>query len=122
MEYTKKAKLNSKPGKYLMATQRGLTKEKAKIVAGYRAGTHPARIEETKTFKQLEQRYLKDELDSVISTRQVAQALADNIMQAEDIGGRNGAIKIYKEIKEPEAIQTDGDNVMIVFKQDANQE
>lgn len=119
--YKKKPKLKSKVGKYFVATKAGKTKTESKLIAGYSPNVSTSLIEESKSFQVLESKY-SDEIQSIISKREVAQAHAENIRQEDDLGARNTAIKMFNDITEPNKGEEETkENVIIVIKEGSNQ-
>jgi hypothetical protein len=102
-KYTKKADLNSRPGKYFLAVKKGATKKDAMRIAGYGKGNNSMQIENSETFKQLA---YKDQLLQKISLGEIADAHAENIRQDTDRGARNTAIKMAYDKIEPEGAET----------------
>lgn len=117
-EYKKKADLKTKTGKYFLARQSGKNKTDSKAIAGISPTFTPTRIEANKTYQALEEKHLKNHIEDRIKGEQVANALAENIEQDKDRGARNKAIEIYHNIVEPNGIQDDSkESVIIVFKE-----
>jgi hypothetical protein len=116
-EYKKKARLNSKAGRYFLAKQKGMSTEMAKSEAGYMQGTENRAIEGTKTYQAIEAKYAET-LETLISKKEVAMAHIENIRQDTDRGARNKAIEMYKAYTEPEGeIRDTKESVIIVFKE-----
>jgi hypothetical protein len=89
--------VNSKPAKYLLAKQKGLTKREAELEV-YGTDYHNSRqIERTESYKTALEEY-KDVLEKAIPLKDTAEYHADNIRQDKDKGARNTAIKMKYEI------------------------
>lgn len=114
--YKKHPDLDTRIGKYFLNKKAGMTKSEAQRRAGFPDVNHPARIENTKTYKALEKYYYADELQKIISIQQIAQAHAENIMQDQDRGARNTAIKMAIDKIEPEEKPKDEEVVTIILK------
>ena len=114
--YFKKPKLTDKVGKYLIAKQTSKTKEEARDIARYSRNTHPQTIEATKSYQDLEKRFYSDELRQAITLKETANLQARNMRQERDLGASNVAIKMYKEVVEPETESPANDEVIVVFK------
>jgi|GEM_PF-2332862 len=113
MEKEKKPDLNTKVGKYFVARQQGKNKSEASLIAGYSSPTHSTRIEQTKTY-QVIQKYFKEEFLQQSSVEELATELLKNIRQDIDKGAKNKAIELALNRIEPEKIQEDQDDKVIV--------
>lgn len=100
---SKKADLNTRIGKYYINRQKGMNKKESQLAAGFADPMHPTRIEATKTYKAIEQRYYKDELLKQISLTDIATEQIKNIMQDNDRGAKNKAIEMALDRIEPES-------------------
>lgn len=115
-KYKKKADLNTKIGKYFMAKQAGKTKKEAQIVAGFGTPTHATRIENTETYKAIEQTYYADEMLKQISKEQIAKEQVKVILQDRDLSAKNAAIKQTLEKIEPEDQKAPEERVVVVLR------
>lgn len=106
--------LETKPGKYFLERKKGKTKKDSALAAGYADAAHTSVIEATATYKEIVKSY-KDELLSVISLQEVAEAHADNIRQDKDRGARNKAIEMAYQKIEPEQKDSQEDDRLIVI-------
>lgn len=114
--YQTKINKQGKALRYFKAKQNGKNKEQAKEIAQYRPSTTTTDIEASKQYQAIEQTYLKDHLPQAITKQEVANKLAENIRSQEG-STSNTAIKLYKDIAEPDnQDQRVQDNVIIVFK------
>jgi hypothetical protein len=114
-EYNKTPDPNSRPIKYLKARIEGKNKNEAQKEAGFADTKHPTRIENTKTYKAGLEKYLLDE-------GKVAKEHNKNIIQDNDKGAKNTAIKMWYQLnskfpKESGDLDT-GDLKIIVKKGD----
>lgn len=108
--------LETKPGKYFLERKKGKTKKDAALSAGYADAAHTSVIEATATYKEIVKSY-KDELLSVISLQEVAEAHADNIRQDKDRGARNMAIKMaYEKIEGMGEEKDDSDRLVVILR------
>lgn len=114
--YKKHPDLDTRIGKYFLNKKSGMTKSEAQRRAGFPDVNHPARIENTKTYKALEKHFYADELQKIISLQEIAQAHAENIMQDQDRGARNTAIKMAMDKIEPEDLPRDEEKVIIIMR------
>ncbi len=113
----KKADLNTKIGKYFIAKQQGKTKREAQVVAGFADTQHPTRIEATKTYQAIEQLHYKDELLKQISLRDIALEQIKVILQDDDLGAKNTAIKNAMDKIEADKILSDeADKVLVILR------
>jgi hypothetical protein len=94
----------------------GKTQEQAKAIAGYSPNYSPTEIERNPAYPAIVEK-LAEKLDKFITKDQVAEKLSNNILQEKDINGSNTAIKIYKDITEPQGItESNEEKVIIIFK------
>ncbi len=113
----KKPDLTSRAGKYFIAKASGLNKTQSAIVAGYPDGTHTHRIENSKTYQEIEKTYFKDEILKQLNLEEIAGELRKNIVQDTDRGAKNKAIEIALSKIEPDKIVSqDDDRVMVILK------
>lgn len=113
---TKKPDLNSTAGKYYKARKTAKTKKEAAEIIGV-TPQYISAIEQSKTYQEIV-RYFKDDLLEIIDQKTIAQELKKNIVQDEDRGAKNQAIKIAIERIEPEAKQSnEDDRVIVILKQ-----
>ncbi len=108
---------NSRPFKYFVNRQKGMTKKDASIEAGYHSGpTNIASIEGSETYKAIEARY-NEILTGVITMQEIAEYHADNIRQDTDRGARNKAIEMALAKLEPDKITSrDDDKIVVVLR------
>ncbi len=109
---------NTNAGKYLTARhKKGMNKSQAAQEIGIDPRNVP-QLEKTEVYQALEKKYFKDDLTDVISMRQIAEKLADNIMQDKDKGASNAAIKIALDKLEPDRVSDNAENerVFVIIK------
>jgi hypothetical protein len=105
----------AKVKKYIKAIQSGKTKEQSKIIAGYSPTTTTTDIEKTNQFKEIQNK-LADKLEQSITKQEVANKLADNI-RSDEGSTSNTAIKLFKDIVEPDGTQAaEADKVIIIIQ------
>ena len=116
-EHKKKADLNTRIGKYFVAIKKGKNKKQAQEIAGFADTMHPTRIEATKTYKAIEERF-KDTLLKEIAMQEIASLLARNMRQEANYGASNQAAQIALDKIEPEtpASDDDIDKVMVIVR------
>lgn len=113
-----KLDLNSKMGKYLVATKKGLTKKEAQIVAGYSTPTQSSQIEASETFKAMEKLYYRDRLTQKITLDEIADEQVKVIKQDKDLSSKNKAIEMALNRIEPEtSTKEDDDRLVVVLRQ-----
>lgn len=109
-------KLTGRTAKYVVARAKGLNKKEAAIEAGYKSVNNQTKIEKTKTYDAIVTHY-KDVLLGNITLNEIAQEHVKNIVQDEDRGAKNTAIKMAMERIEPDAAPPDDDDkVTVVLK------
>jgi hypothetical protein len=107
--------MKSKAAKFFVAHRiEGKNKSQASKVAGITDPRNINKIEVTKTYQTLERKYAEVLLEK-IPIEEVAEAHADNIRQKGDRGARNVAIKMLLDKVEPEALQRDADEQVVVI-------
>lgn len=107
--------MKSKAAKYFVAHRiEGRNKVQATKVAGITDPRNAQNIEKTKTYQILDRKYAEVLLER-IPMEEVAEAHADNIRQKGDRGARNAAIKMLLDKVEPEALQRDADEQVVVI-------
>lgn len=112
----KKADLNTRMGRYLLAKSVAKTKEEAMRIAGYSHQDTPQRIEKTQTYKLLEKTYYKDELLRKMTLEEIADEQIKVIKQDKELSAKNKAIEMALKKIEPEDNVSDvTNNVMIVL-------
>lgn len=114
--YKKEPELDSKIGQYYVARKQGKNKTQAQLVAGFADTMHASRIEKTKTYELLEQKFYKDELLGKISLAELADEHVKNILQDEDRGAKNKAIEMMMKKVEPDDVPNEVEVVKLVLK------
>lgn len=106
--------MNSKAAKYFVAHRiEGKKKAQAIRVAGISDPRNAQNIERTKTYQTLDRKYAEVVMEQ-ISMEEVAAEHISNIKQDGDRGAKNVAIKMLLDRVEPEALQRDADEQVIV--------
>lgn len=106
----------SKPGKYFLARQTGKNKKESALTAGYADGQHITQIESSLAYNTLTN-YFKDELLAQTNLKELAGELLKNIKQDKDRGAKNKAIEIALSKIEPDKIQPDdSDKVLVILR------
>lgn len=106
---------NLKPVKYFLNRKKGLTKRESAIRAGYSDTNHTSLIEKTKAFQEI-QNHFKDELLQQTSLQGLATELLKNVRQDKDLGAKNKAIEIALSKIEPDKVQSDdADKVLVIL-------
>lgn len=114
--YKKEPNLDTKAGLYLAAKIKGMKKGEAALAAGFSSVTHTARIEKTKTYKALEQKYFREVMLSKMTKDDIADELIKNIKQDKELGAKNKAIEIALDKIEPQDhLEDAGDKVMVIL-------
>lgn len=112
-----KADLKTTAGRYLIARHKGKNKTEASLEVGIdpRNSSH---LESSQLYQALEKRYFKDEFQDILSVRELAEELKKNVVQDEDRGAKNVAIKIALEKLEPGQIlgNQEEERVFVVIK------
>ena len=111
--YTKKPDFKTKSGKLFLAQQTMTDTESARAI-GISPNAVPT-LEKTKTYQAIKKSFA-DTLQDIISTQDIAKALAENITQETDKNARNSAIKIAIDKIEPDKIQAQAQQVNITLK------
>jgi hypothetical protein len=106
---------NTRVGKYLVNRKKGMNKKDSAISAGYPDGSNVSKIENSKSFQLLEQKFFKDEIMEQITLKGIAFELVKNINQDEDKGAKNNAIKIALDKLEPPEKEDKGTDQLIVI-------
>ena len=113
--YVKKPDLNSKIGRYFVARKKGINKTQSALMVN-EDPRNSTRLEKTKTWKALEQRFYKDELLEQITLEKLAKEHIKNILQDKDLGAKNKAIQMAKEYIEPSTtIKEEKEEVIVIF-------
>jgi len=113
--YVKKPDLNSKIGRYFVARKKGINKTQSALMVN-EDPRNSTRLEKTKTWKALEQRFYKDELLEQITLEKLAKEHIKNILQDKDLGAKNKAIQMAKEYIEPSTtIKEEREEVIVIF-------
>ena len=111
-----KVSLSGKPAKYFMNRQKGMNKKDAAVAAGYTDNNNQSKIELSKTYQTIEKSY-KNVLIEKVTMEQIADEHKKNIMQDQDKGAKNAAIKMALDKIEPEAPPGDDDDkVMVILR------
>ena len=100
MEYIKKADKNSLPARYYYYRNvKKMSKKRSQELAGYKGSPkNGLRVEATKAYRAMAAIF-GDILLNEIPPNSVAHELAKNIMQDEDKGAKNTAIRNYEEVE-----------------------
>ena len=107
--------MNSKAAKYFVANRlNGKSKSEAVRIAGISDPRNAQNIEKTQTYQILDRRY-KDIVEERISMQEVAEEHRKNILQDQDKGAKNTAIKMYMDKVEPEELKLDDEDKMVVI-------
>jgi hypothetical protein len=112
-----KINLDSKIGKYYVNRKRGMNKTKAQLEAGFPDGMHASRIENTKTYKEIDKVFYKEALMARISLGELAEEHLKNIRQDVDRGAKHRAIEMALDRIEPDKTQRDEEKVLVVLKE-----
>lgn len=113
---TKEDLKNTRAGKYLIARTKTKTKKEALELAGINPSAQST-IENSPTYKALEEKYFKGAMLEEISIQQIAKELTKNITQDEDRGAKNKAIEIALNRIEPDKItEKDDEQVIVILK------
>lgn len=112
-----KPDLDSKIGKYYVNRLKGMNKGDAQIAAGFPDKAHASRIEATKTYKTIDKMFYKESLLAKISLDELAGEHLKNILQDQDKGAKNTAIKMALDKIEPEVREDkDDDRIVVILK------
>jgi hypothetical protein len=112
--YKPSINMSSKTAKYFKAhVLEGMTKKDAMEKAGVKTLTNTTNIERTKTFQALQAKYA-DTIQKVISMEEVAFEHTKNIIQDQDKGAKNTAIKMFLERVEPDVQKLEDDDKLII--------
>lgn len=112
MAIKKKPDLNTKTGRYAIARLKTTTKKEAAIIAGMNP-TNVSRVENSPSYLAIKETF-KDALLRHITVDQLNARLAQIAINSEDNNSLN-AIKLAKEIIEPEATPKTPDTVQVFF-------
>jgi hypothetical protein len=118
-DYTKLPDLDSKIGQYYINRKvKKMNKTDAQLSAGFADRTHATRIEETKTYKELEKQFgYREEILQLITLKQIAEEQIKVAMQDKDLSSKNTAIRQLVDKVEPNAPQEDREErVLVVLK------
>lgn len=109
--------INTKAGKYLTARYSGNNKTQSAIIAEVNP-TNITHLERTEIYQAIEKKFFKDEFSAILTVRQLAEELKKNVVQDEDRGAKNAAIKIALDKLEPSVIVDNQENerVMVILK------
>lgn len=115
----KKIDLNAKPVKYFLNRKKGFNKKQSALKAGYTEAVaikQTSKIEDTLAYKEARV-YFKDEFLNQITMQEIASELRKNVIQDEDRGAKNAAIKIALDKLEPEDSQEkEPDRVIVILQ------
>lgn len=107
--------ISSKLAKYAKAVAEGKTKTEAKTIAGYAPSTRTTDIDSTNNYQTIS---MKNELLKVITPDTLAKELNKNIVQDDDKGAKNTAIKMAMDRFDPaDRPDTTPDKVVIMLKE-----
>ncbi len=105
--------------KYLREKEKGLTKKQAALNAGYKLSVAkaPSLIERSETYKEVESLY-KNIILKKLSLETLADEHIKNIIQDEDRGAKNTAIKMALDKIEPvnSNLADDDDRVTVILR------
>lgn len=103
----------SKTAKYFVNHRlKGMKKMHALVAAGL-GPTNQTNIERTDTYQALEERY-REVILKQLPMESVAAEHIKNILQDEDKGAKNKAIEMFLKKVEPEEMQKDEDEKLLV--------
>lgn len=106
--------MSTKSAKYFVKHRiEGKTKSVAAKEAGISDVRNVTNIEKTDTYQKLDAKYA-DYLAERIGMGEVAEEHIKNIKQDQDKGAKNNAIKMFLERVEPEVLQKEDDEKMII--------
>lgn len=114
-ERNKTPDLNSRTGKYFLARKKGLRQKDAAELLNIHPHYAP-RLEKTKAYQALVQTYYKDELLTRVTMGQIAEEHAKNILQDQDKGAKNTAIKMALDKVEPSEMSREDDKLIVVLR------
>ena len=110
--------MQSKSAKYFVNHNiKGMKKGVAAREAGISDVRNVGNIEKTETYQKLATKYA-EVIKEQIGMEQVAFEHAKNIVQDQDKGAKNNAIKLFLERVEPEAQKKEKDDQLIVILRD----
>ena len=112
---TKKPDLSTKTAQYFIARKKGHNQKEALKIAGYspNSNNQSTALEKSEEFGKLRE-YFADKLLQQIDLKDIASELKKNIVQDQDKGAKNTAIKIALDKIEPEQRTQDNDNDIVV--------
>jgi hypothetical protein len=116
--YNKKPDFNLKSGKLFIQQQQGKSDTESARAIGISPHNVPE-LENTKNYQAI-QKSFKDELLNIITLKDIATALSENITQTDDKNARNTAVKIAIDKVEPDKLQQQAQQVNIVLKSPDN--
>lgn len=106
--------MKSKSAKYFVAQRlKGMSKTEAIKVAGITDLRNVGKIEDTVTYRALEEKY-KDHMLKHLGMDEVAGEHAKVIMQDVNLNAKTAAIKLFLERVEPETIDPPSEDTMLV--------
>lgn len=99
--------------KYIKARQKGVSKNKAKVLAGYSENTMPKSIETTDTYKRLT---IKDSLLKHISLDEMT-AIHEKLIRSDNPAVALGSLKLgYDRIEPDSEVVEDNESVTVILK------
>lgn len=105
--------------KYIKEKEKGISKKQAALNAGYKLSVAkcPSNIEDSETYAMVDAHY-KEVLLKKISMESLADEHLKNIIQDEDRGAKNTAIKMALEKIEPTSsnLGEDDDRVTVILR------
>lgn len=108
--------ITSRPAKYYLAKKQGANKREALKIAGYGNGNQSSQVEQSKAYKEIKE-YFSDHLLKEISLKDIAKELKKNIVQDNDRGAKNTAIKLALDKIEPEdRIKDNDDDIVVILR------
>lgn len=118
----KKIERNSRIGKYVINRQKGLSKRKSALQAGYSLNTanyNLNKIEGSLQYAQaVKELSYKDELLKKTTLEEIASEQMKVVRQDGDLGAKNKAIENVTKVLEPESAGNgDDDKIIVILKQ-----
>jgi hypothetical protein len=111
-----KIDMSSRPAKFFLAKKQGSTGREALKLAGYGDGNNSTQVEKSQAYKEIKE-YFKDNLLEEITLKDISLELKKNIVQDQDKGAKNTAIKLALDKIEPtEHLSDDEDRVLVVLR------
>jgi 23S rRNA-/tRNA-specific pseudouridylate synthase len=117
----KKINKNTRPAKYYLNKQKGMSKKDAALQAGYSLNTaigNVGKIESSLAYQEVEKALsYKEEILKKTTLSEIADEQLKVVYQDKDLGAKNKAIENVVKVVAPETADSDDEKVIIILKE-----